>query len=197
MCSASRRLVRSVLFLVGATLAGVAAAPQAPAPPPVAAGTLEVTFLYLPPTDIDPTYHTAIWLDNEQGQLVKTLFVSNELSGTEYKMGNACPDWVKQAHWGKAAQAQIDAVTGPTPNVGNGALSFDLGALGVEPGTYQFHFEMHIIDQYNVQYTGKLVVGADPQTVKLEVLYSPEKRPGGSDYVRDVEARYRPASRPQ
>ncbi len=111
-------------------------------------------------------------------------------------MGNACPDWVKQANWEKAEQAQVDAVTGPTPNVGNGGLSFDLGALGVKPGTYEFHFEMHVIDQYNVQYTGKLVVGPDAQTVKLEVLYSPEKRPGGSDFVRDVEVRYQPASRP-
>src|SRR5580700_1186182 len=83
-------------------LAGI---PQAQAVAAEKAGKLEVKFLYLPPGTQDPTYHTAIWLEDESGKLVKTLFVTNELSSTEHKLGTVCPDWVRQAGWSKAPKA--------------------------------------------------------------------------------------------
>ncbi len=158
-----------------------------------AAGTLEVTFFYLPPTDIHPTYHTAIWLENGRGHLVKTLYVSTELSASEYKVGVACPDWTRQAHWERADRSEVDAVTGPTPNVGSGRLVFDLGALGVAPGTYEFRFQVHIQDDYNVMYRGMLKVGASPHEPALEILYAPERRAGMPEFVRDVRVRFIPS----
>lgn len=164
------------------------------APPPPASGTLTISFVYMPPTSVEPTYHTAVWLENESGTLVKTLFVTNDLSSTEYKMGEACPDWIKQANWEKAERADVDAVTGPTPNVGAGGRTFDLGALGVAPGKYAFKLQVHIIDKYNILYRGTLNVGDTPSEVTLETLYSPGKPPGGTEFVRDVRARYAPAT---
>ena len=163
-----------------------------PAVPPAATGTVSVSFLYMPPSQIEPTYHTAIWLEDQNGRLVKTLFVSHDLSSTEYQMGDACPDWVNQAHWEKAEPSLVDAVTGPTPNVGSGALAFDVAALNVAAGTYQFKFQVHISDKYNVLYTGRLSIGAASNEATLEMLYSPSKPPGGTDFVRDVRARYVP-----
>lgn len=157
------------------------------------AGTIHVSFLYMPPGSIHPTYHTAIWLEDEKGRLVKTLYVTSELSSTEYMMGEACPDWVKQAHWDKTDKAVVDAVTGPTPNVGVGALSFDLGDLGVPEGAYQFKFQVHITEQYNVLYTGTIKTGASPQDLALEVRYSSAKPAGVTDFIRQVQARYVPA----
>jgi hypothetical protein len=89
----------------------------------------------MPPTTIDPTYHTAIWLEDANGVLIKTLYVSQELSAAEYKMGNVCPDWVKKAQWDKAPKSEVDAVTSPTPSVGSGSRGSDLGQMGVAPGT--------------------------------------------------------------
>jgi hypothetical protein len=160
------------------------------APPAAATGTVSVSFLYMPPSQIEPTYHTAIWLEDASGRLVKTLFVSHDLSSTEYRMGDACPDWVNQAHWEKAEPSLVDAVTGPTPNVGSGALAFDVANVAM--GTYRFKLQVHISDKYNVLYTGTLTLGGAPNEAALDTLYSPAKPPGAAEFVRDVRARYVP-----
>ncbi len=157
-----------------------------------AKGRLEVTFLYMPPGEIEPTYHTAIWLEDREGHLVKTLFVSQELSGTEYKLGTACPDWVNQAHWEKADKTVVDAVTGPTPNVGSGSFRFELEKLRLAPGDYEFRFQVHIIDRYNILYRGTIPVGREARNAKLETYYSPAKPAGANDLVRNVQLRYVP-----
>jgi hypothetical protein len=159
----------------------------------LAAGRLDVSFVYLPPTSIEPSYHTAIWLEDEHGALVKTLYVTNDLSSSEYQVGEACPDWVKQAHWESVSRPDVDAVTGPTPHVGAGSRTFDLAALGIAPGRYQFKLQVHITDAYNILYRGTLVVGDASSEVALDTLYSPSKPPGGTDFVRDVRAHYTPA----
>ena len=165
-------------------------------PSPSAVGVIDVSFVYMPPTSIEPSYHTAIWLEDEAGTLVRTLYVSNDLSKTEYQIGQACPDWAKQAHWESAKKTDIDAVTGPTPNVGTGRRTFDLQTLGLAPGRYRFKLQVHIVDAYNILYSGLLVVsdGASgaASEIALETFYSPSKPPGGTDFVRDVRARYTP-----
>ena len=154
------------------------------------AGKLEVRFLYLSPGTEDPTYHTAIWLEDEGGKLIQTLYVSNELSATEHKLGTVCPDWVKQAGWSKAPKSLVDAVTGPTPNVGSGSMTFDLGALGIVARTYRFRMQVHIIEQYNILFQGNLTVGDSEQDVKIETLYQPNKPDIGTDVVKDVRVHY-------
>jgi len=187
----SRFLGVGVALFLASSLA--LAGPLASNSEPAAAGQLIVAFLYMPASEIEPTYHTAMWLENKDGKLVKTLFVSNELSANEYKQGDACPDWVKQASWAKADKSVVDAVTGPTPNVGSGAMSFDLNQLGVAPGSYRFCFQVHITDKYNVLFRGPLDAGQSAQEVKIEVLYSPGKPVGSEDMVRDVQVHYVPA----
>ena len=77
------RAVAVVAFLVLPLVSAVSASPSA-----WAAGTISVSFLYMPPSQIEPTYHTAIWLEDLNGRLVKTLFVSHDLSSTEYRILN-------------------------------------------------------------------------------------------------------------
>jgi hypothetical protein len=167
------------------------ASAQAPASLAAAgAGRLEVLFLFMPPTTIDPTYHTAMWLEDDKGVLLKTLYVSQELSANEYKMGNVCPDWVKKAHWDKTPKADVDAVTAPTPNVGSEAKVFDLAEYGVAPGVYQFRFQMHVAEDHNVLYRGTVTVGPANETVKLEMTQGPGKLLSTDAYVKDVQARY-------
>lgn len=177
-------LAASVLPLNGAT---VQAAQQ---PAPGLAGMLEVSYLYMPPTTIDPTYHTAMWLEDGEGRLVKTLYVSQELSATEYKMGNVCPDWVKKSQWEKAAKSEVDAVTAPTPNVGSEAKVFDLAALGVPAGEYVFKFQMHVLEDHNVLFRAKVTVGGANQTPAIEITQGPGKLVSTDQYVREVQVRY-------
>ncbi|MEW5983627.1 MAG: DUF2271 domain-containing protein [Acidobacteriota bacterium] len=144
----------------------------------------------MPPTIIDPTYHTAIWLEDAAGKLVKTLYVSQELSATEYKMGNVCPDWVKQARWDAAPKTEVDAVTAPTPNVGSEAKVFDLATLNVAPGVYQFKFQMHVLEDHNVLFRGTIAVGGPDQSPELEMTQGPGKLVSTDQYVREVQVRY-------
>jgi hypothetical protein len=164
---------------------------QAPAPPAAAgSGRLQVSFLYMPPTTIDPTYHTAMWLENASGVLIKTLYVSQELSASEYKMGNVCPDWVKKAQWDKAPKSEVDAVTAPTPNVGSETKVFDLERLGVPPGVYQFRFQMHVGEDHNVLYRATLTIGPADSSPALEMTQGPGKLLSTDTYVKDVKVRY-------
>ena len=161
-------------------------------PRPLRPGGSWLAFLYMPPSQVEPTYHTAIWLEDKDGKLLKTLFVSTELSVNEYKQGDACPDWIKQASWAKAEKSMVDAVTGPTPNVGGGTLSFDLAQLGIAPGSYRFCFQVHIAEKHNVLYRGMVDAGTKAQDVNIEILHA-GKPAGAEELVKDVIVQYVPA----
>ena len=187
------RIVGGIAILFASCLAhrGPLASTLAPAAIP---GQLVVTFLFMPPSGIEPTYHSAMWLEDKDGKLVRTLYVSQELSNNEYKQGYACPDWTKQASWAKADKSMIDAVTGPTPNVGSAAMSFDLNQLGIAPGSYRFCFQVHIVDKYNVLFRGTVDAGQTAQEVKTEELFSPDKPGASHEIVKDVFVQYLPAA---
>lgn len=199
VCASAREFPLRMAALAAVLVLGCTARAQVtPAPPPAAggtAGTLQVTFLYMPPTTIDPTYHTAMWLEDKEGKLVKTLYVSQELSSAEYKMGNVCPDWVKLAKWETAAKSDVDAVTAPTPNVGSEAKTFDLAQYGIPPGEYQFKFQMHVLEGHNVLFRGTVTIGGPDQTPKLEMTQGPGKVVSTDQYVREVQVRYLPAAK--
>ncbi len=185
----------AAILLASCLTAGAQSPQTEPAPSSETAGTIQVTFLYMPPTTIDPTYHTAMWLEDAEGKLVTTLYVSQELSSAEYKMGNVCPDWVKLAKWDEKPKDEIDAVTAPTPNVGSEARTFDLAHYGIKPGEYIFKFQMHVHDDHNVLFRGKVTVGGPDQTPKLEKTEGPGELVSTDQYVREVQVRYLPAAK--
>lgn len=180
-------LLAGCLGATGTTPVLLAAAPQG------VPGTLEVKFFYNTPTTVEPTYHTAMWLEDKDGKIVKTLYVSQELSDSGYKVGTWCPDWVKQAQWEKAPKTDVAAVTAPTPLVGDGQMAFDLAKAGIGPGTYGFRFQVHVSEEYNVLYRGQFTVGGQKSDVKLETVYGPGKLDSTEQFIRDVEVRYLPA----
>lgn len=154
------------------------------------AGKLEITYLV---TSNDASRFTAVWLENEGGELVKTLFVSTELAQGAFTVdGDICPDWLKKSHWEKASQAEVDAVSGPTPSAGSGSLSFDLKKHGISPGVYFFCMQIHLHDNYNILYKGQIRLGEKPTEVQAEVLYSPARFASAEDLLRDVRARFTP-----
>lgn len=182
----ARRGIAALLVAAGAVALGAGAIGAATSP----AGKLNLSFLFQSPGEVHPTYHTAIWLEDESGALVKTLFVSQELSATEFQVGEACPDWVKKANWERMPKPEVDAVTGPTPDVGSGMHTFDLGALGIAPGKYRFNMQVHITDQHNLLFRGDLVAGDANARLKVEALQSPGLPPQFAELVREVHASY-------
>ena len=61
-----------------------------------ASGILEISFLFNKAEGVVPSYQIAIWLESGEGKLMKTLFVSEYLSGPGIGLEVVCPDWVKQ-----------------------------------------------------------------------------------------------------
>jgi hypothetical protein len=187
---------RNVLCIklgAGVLVAGFPAAGGVPAQAPApgqGAGTLVVRFFYEAPRSVHPTYHTAIWLEDKAGKLVRTLYVSQELSDREYKLGTVCPDWVKQVKWDQAPAEEVAAVTAPTPVLGEGELAFHLAKLGVPPGTYGFRFQMHVEEDYNVLYRGDVRVGGPSADVALETVTGPGRPSTTDQFVRDLTVRY-------
>jgi len=84
---------------------------------PAGAGSLYVSFSYNAPTtaEIEPTYHTAIWLADQRRPFAKKLSMSAaNFPGSTIDSDMLCPDWVKQSNWEKEEKSVVDAVTGPT-----------------------------------------------------------------------------------
>jgi hypothetical protein len=158
-----------------------------------ASGTLEISFLFNKAEGIVPSYQIAVWLETEAGKYVKTLFVSEYLSGGGFGHGDVCPDWVKQANWEKADELEFDAVTRPTPPIGVRTLKIDCQKRGIVPGTYRFCVQAHIVEKYNILYRGTIVVGEQASEAVGEAFYSPAKHPQAADILSDVGARYVPA----
>jgi hypothetical protein len=178
----------SGLLILIAEMIGFSFVPTTPV-----AGKLEIS--YLVSSSVDGSRYTAVWLENEGGELVKTLFVSTELAQGAFTVeGDICPDWIKKSHWEKATQAEVDAVSGPTPTAGSGTLSFDLNKLGISPGVYVLFMQVHIHDNYNILYKGTIRVGQEPAEAQVEVFYSPTKYAAAEDLVRDVSMRFTPES---
>lgn len=175
----------SGLLILTVSILGFSHVPAGPV-----AGELRVTYLVSPE---DSSRFTAVWLENEAGELVKTLFVSTELAQGAFTVeGDICPDWIKKSHWEKATQAEVDAVSGPTPTAGEGTLSVDLKKYGISPGVYFFCMQIHIHDNYNILYKGKIHLGEEPAEVQPEVFYSPKRYESAEDLLHDVKVRFTP-----
>ncbi len=158
-----------------------------------AAGTLEISFLFNRAEGIVPSYQIAVWLESGAGKYAKTLFVSEYLSGGGFNHRDVCPDWVKEADWEKADETEFDAVTRPTPPIGARTLKIDCLKRGIEPGTYRFCVQAHIVEKYNILYRGIIVVGEQASEAVGEAFYSPAKHPQAADVLSDVRAKYVPA----
>ncbi len=175
----------SGLLILTANVIGLSYGPAEPV-----AGKLQITYLV---SSADASRFTAVWLENEGGELVKTLFVSSELAQGAFTVeGDICPDWIKKSHWEKASQAEVDAVSGPTPTAGSGSLSFDLKKLGISPGVYILCMQIHIHDNYNILFKGQIRLGEQSAEVQPEVFYSPKRYESAEDLFHDVRVRFTP-----
>ena len=110
----------------------------------------------------------AIWIEDETGRLVRTLYATSFTAkgGYEYRK-DAVPIWVSKAKPQTLSSAQIDAITGATPQ--NGVLTYqwdgtDDNGNRVSPGKYIFFIEGTLYWESRVIYTGELDWGGSEQS---------------------------------
>ncbi|RPJ64037.1 MAG: DUF2271 domain-containing protein [Acidobacteria bacterium] len=184
------KLVLIAILAAGSVL-GLAAEP--------ADGTLLISYAFSTAQDLEPSYQIAIWLEKEDGQFVRTLFISEYLAYGGFNDPTICPDWTKIAEWDKATEAEYDAVSKPTPPIGSNTLKLDCKARGIEPGTYVYCVEVHIVENFNILYKGKIAIGAGAAEDTAVATYIPSKHESAANVIHGVAAKYIPggASAPE
>ncbi|MFH0756960.1 MAG: DUF2271 domain-containing protein [Bacteroidota bacterium] len=116
-----------------------------------------------------------IWLEKSDGTFVTTLFVSEYLSYGGYNHPEICPDWTVKTDWEEASQEDFDAATGATPSIGQVNLAFVRSSKQVPKGEYNIYIEVHLIEDYNELYTGKVRISGRKYSNLLLVSYKPDQ----------------------
>jgi hypothetical protein len=183
-------VTRSRWTLALAVLLGASGSPGAE----LVTGTLEIRYHLAPASaeDLQPSYQTTIWLEDAEGKLVRSLLVSEWLAWSGHNSKIVCPTWLAVADWENTPEEMFDAVTRPTPRLGDGALEVDLAPLGLTPGRYRYGVETHIVEGYNIVFSGEIELGKGSAANRAERRFVPEPYPEGEEILTGVEARFQP-----
>ena len=166
------------------------------------AGDLEISFNY----DKKPgagSNQYAVWIENAQGQVVKTLFVTQFTSkgrsrgGAKAERGytfrpTCMPTWVKHVDAENLSDEQMDAFTGATP-ASSGVQTFmwdftDQAGKPVPAGEYRFYVEATYNGPSIVTYTGTVSSGQKAGDLEFKTEYVEESE-DRKDMISDVRVR--------
>ena len=166
-----------------------------------AAKTLEVSFNYQKQGGPGSNQY-AIWIENEKGEFVKTLFVTSYTSKGRSRGGEKAqrgyivrptcvPVWVKTSKAEEKTDQQLDAVTGATPqNSGTQTFTWDFTdeqGKAVPQGTYKIKVEATLYFDSDIVYTGSFSTKDKPGNVTLtSELTKPDEQ--HKNMVTDVKA---------
>ena len=147
----------------------------------VKARALEVSFDYQRQAGPGSNQY-AVWIENEKGNVVKTLFVTSYTTkgrargGEQPKRGYivrpACvPTWVKTVKADEKTDQQLDAVTGATPQAG-GTQTFtwdftDEQGKAVQQGDYKVVVEATLFFDSDIIYSGTFSTKDKEGDIKL------------------------------
>lgn len=165
------------------------------------ASTLEVSFNYERQKGPGSNQY-AVWIENEKGEVVKTLFVTsfttkgrargNEALVRGYVKRPACvPGWVKASKVADKTDEQVDAFTGATPN-NSGRQTFtwdftDQTGKRVPKGRYNVCVEATLFNASTITYRGSFSTTDKAGDVELSSqLTEPDEKHEGM--VTDVKA---------
>ena len=163
--------------------------------------SLEVSFNYQKQPGAGSNQY-AIWIENEKGEFVKTLFVTaytskgrargGEKAQRGYIVRPTCvPTWVKTSKAEEKTDEQLDAVTGATPqNSGIQTLTWDFTdeqGKTVAQGTYKVKVEATLYFESDIIYAGTFSSKDKPGNIVLtSELTKPDEQ--HKNMVTDVKA---------
>ena len=149
----------------------------------------------------------AVWIEDANGQLVKTLFVTKfTASGGYEKRPDAIPVWVERS--GVAQDSAQDATSGATPKSGSLRYVWDLtdeNGARVANGTYTFYVEGTLRWKNHVLFSGDIDLNGEAVSAEAAAQYTylaSEEQAALTDesnehaMIQDVTAEYIPLKRP-
>ena len=149
-------------------------------------GRLDVQYTIKKVDEITSTRQTVLWLEDEHGNFVKSLFVSDWLAWGGYSHNFVCPTWNQKTNWPNISEEEFDAVTGPTPRAGEHQVSIDLSQIDIEPGVFICNIETHIENNYNIRYSVGMPLKGNAVSATPSPTYIPELHPQAGDLLYDV-----------
>jgi len=163
--------MKRLLFVVILTVLvlGCAAAQQT-AP----AAAVELTFIYTRQSG-PASNQFAAWIEDTEGKYIKTLYVTKWTANDGYsKRPDSIPMWVKKSDPSKMTKAQVDAVSGATPQTGTFTCTWD-GTDGkgaaLPNGNYVLVLEGTLRWKNQVYYRAPVTLGKGATTAKVDVEY--------------------------
>ena len=137
----------------------------------------------------------AIWVEDNDGNLVRTIFVTAFTGNGGYeRRKDACPTWVSKAHPSDLSDTEVDAFTGATPSNGRHSYTWDgkddKGNY-VKAGTYKIFVEGTLYWSSRVLYEGSFNYGGKDQNVTLTPSFSSDDDTN-RDMLTQVTAKYTP-----
>lgn len=137
----------------------------------------------------------AIWIENEEGKLVRTLYATSFTAkgGYEYRE-DAIPFWVGKACPEKMTDTQVDAISGATP--GNGKLTYiwdgtDQTGIRVPKGKYFFFVEGTLYWKSRVLFSGTVNWGgAEQVSIPVETRYF-NRSTVNKDMISSIKVSYK------
>lgn len=155
-------------------------------------GSLEISFrLNSAATDeVVPSYQTVVWLETPDGVYVRSLLVSEYISYGGFLQPEICPSWHTVADWETNYETEMDAVTAATPGLDETVLTFSCQKEKFKPGLYKYNVQTHIVQDFNILYTGEIRIGGEENENVADVAYSPSKHVGAERVLDNVRARY-------
>lgn len=136
----------------------------------------------------------AVWIEDMDGNVVKTLFVTNFTSNGGYAVReDSIPTWVAHAKPSDMDKTRIDAITGATPSTGTHSYIWDGtnddGNI-VADGTYMFYVEGTLYWSSIVRYEGTVNMGdSESSTLDVKAVYT-EDTEQNRDMLSNVTAGY-------
>ena len=138
-------------------------------------GKLEITVSYERQSGRGSNQY-AIWIENAQGQLVKTLFVTKFTAEGGYSFRPDCtPMWVNKANPASMSEPEVDAFTGATPQTGNHTYIWNLTdnkGNQVSKGNYTFYVQGTLLGKNQVLFKGVISVGDKKVSVNPQAEFS-------------------------
>ncbi|MCC8096558.1 MAG: DUF2271 domain-containing protein [Tannerellaceae bacterium] len=137
----------------------------------------------------------AVWIEDNAGKLVKTLYVTRFTAEGGYVSRPGCtPQWAEKADAKNLSKEQVDAITGATPQTGNHTYTWDLTDTNgnkVADGEYTFLVQgTYNYPDHQVLFKGNVHL-ATPEEVRIETtpeFSSDEAENKGM--IKEVTAKY-------
>ena len=187
-----------VLFVAASALTLAFCAPKK------APKELEISFNYTKQAGPGSNQY-AVWIENEDGDVVKTLFVTEFTSKGRSRGGQPAqrgytyrptcmPSWVKAVKAETLTDAQMDAFTGATPaNSGVQTFTWDFtgqDGQAVDAGNYKVYLQATYYNEGIVTYCGEFSSSSSPGPLELTETFAADVQEH-KDMISQVKAELR------